>query len=187
MKSFNAFILEEFEVQPRDPKAGQVSLFLGRMQPPHKAHKIIMDSMKNPIVLLVKGKSSSEDKSRNPFDAEYQKKLLKKINPHSDVRIVSTGYLPEIAAELRKEGKEVVAIHAGEDRMSSYKSQFDRLKLPADKEFHIKYIQTPDEVRKMVSATQVRNAIKNGDEKAFKEYMPKELWGEFENMKKKMQ
>ncbi len=187
MKTFQEYIREEFEVDERKDGDKEVSVFLGRMQPPHKAHQLIIKSMKNPIVLLVKGKATSEDKKRNPFDEKYQIKLLKKLCPGVEVRIVNTGYLPEIAAELRKEGKELVSIHAGEDRMGSYKSQFDRLKLDPAHAFHIKYIQTPDEVRKMVSATQVRTAIKNGNEEAFKEYMPKPLWGEFETMKKKLQ
>lgn len=187
MKSFTSFLSEAFEVQDRDPKAKQVSIFLGRMQPIHKAHELIIKGMKNPIVVLVKGKASSEDKSRNPFDAEYQKKLLKILDKKIQVREFPTGYIPGIAADMRAEGMEVVAIHAGEDRIGGYKSQFDKLNLPPEKEFHIKYVQTSDEVRKMVSATQVRNAIKTGDEKSFKEYMPTKLHGEFGTMRKKME
>lgn len=187
MKSFKSFIVEAEleEIPTRDPKSKEVSIFLGRMQPLHKAHQYIINSMVNPIVLLVKGKASSADKNKNPFDEQYQIRLLKKINPKVEVRVVPTGYVPEAAIQLRKEGNEVVAIHAGSDRLPSYRVQFDALnkKIEDNQRFNVKYNQTPAAVRKMVSATEVRNAIKNGDEEFFKKAMPKELWGEWETMK----
>lgn len=182
MKSFIQFISEAFEVDPRNPHAKEVSLFLGRMQPIHKGHQAIIASMKNPIVLLVKGASSSADKAKNPFDAKYQEKLIKKLNGNVDVRIVSTGYIPDVAAQLRKEGKELVAVYAGADRLSSYKNQFDRLKLDPSHAFHVKFHETP----RITSATTVRNAIKSNDLDTFKKNMPSELWSEWETMKNKL-
>lgn len=196
MKSFKDFMVEGVlseseleEILPRDPKAKTVSIFLGRMQPLHKAHEYIINSMKNPIVLLVKGKESGTDKTKNPFDEQYQLKMLKKVFPRLDVRVVSTGYVPDIAIELRKEGIEVVAVHAGSDRLPSYERQFDGLnkKLDDNQKFDVRFNQTPAKIRSMVSATEVRNAIKNNDLEFFKKSMPKELWGEWETMKKKMQ
>ena len=182
MISFKEFITEAFEVAPRNQHSKEVSLFLGRMQPIHKGHQAIIASMKNPIVLLVKGQSSSADKAKNPFDAAYQEKLIKKLNRHVDVRVISTGYIPDVAATLREEGKEVTAVYAGEDRINSYSNQFSRLNLDKEHAFHIVFHTTP----RIVSATQVRTAIKNDDHEAFKQYMPKELWGEWEVMKKKL-
>jgi nicotinamide mononucleotide adenylyltransferase len=189
MKSFRTFITEELEsVLPRDPKAKEVSIFLGRMQPLHKAHQYIIEHMKNPLILLVKGKASGTDKEKNPFDEEYQMKLLKKVFPRVEVRVVPIGYVPDAAIQLRKEGIEVVAVHAGSDRLPSYRKQFDGLnsKLEDDQKFHVGYNLTPANVRKMVSATEVRNAIKNDDYEFFKKAMPKELLGEWETMKRKM-
>lgn len=182
MKSFIEYINEEFEVAPKNPHAKEVSLFLGRMQPIHKGHQAIIKMMKNPIVLLVKGKASSADKAKNPFDEAYQEKLIKKLNGNVDVRVVSTGYIPDVAAQLREEGKELVAVYAGADRISSYKNQFDRLKLDTEHAFHVKFHETP----RIVSATQVRTAIRDDDYDSFKEYMPKELWGEWGTMKRKI-
>lgn len=182
MQSFIQFITEEFECAPRNPHAKEVSIFLGRMQPIHKGHQAIIKMMKNPIVLLVKGKASSADKAKNPFDEAYQAKLIKKLNANVDVRVVATGYLPDIAAQLREEGKELVAIYAGEDRIGGYKGQFDRLKLDKEHAFHIVFHTTP----RVASATQVRTAIRNDDHEAFKQVMPQELWSEWETMKKKL-
>ena len=152
------------------------------MQPIHKGHQAIIKMMKNPIVLLVKGKASSADKAKNPFDEAYQEKLIKKLNANVDVRVINTGYIPDVAAQLREEGKELTAVYAGEDRINSYKNQFDRLKLDKEHAFNIVFHTTP----RIVSATQVRTAIRNDDLESFKEYMPKELWSEWTTMKKKL-
>jgi nicotinamide mononucleotide adenylyltransferase len=180
VKSFVQHINEAIEFTDRDDKAKKVSIFLGRMQPIHIGHQAILKTMKNPIILLVKGDKSSKDKKRNPFDAKYQTKLIKKLDKSAIVMEVKTGYIPEVAADLRKKGMEVVAVHAGNDRLGDYKKQFSRLKLDSDKEFDIKFKETP----RVASATDVRNSLLNDDEDAFKKLMPKELWKEFETMKK---
>ena len=113
MKTFIQHIDEAIDFAPRSDRSKEVSIFLGRMQPIHIGHEAIIKTMKNPIILLVKGKASSKDKKRNPFDAKYQTKLIKKLDKKALVLEVSTGYLPEIANNLRKVGKEVVAVHAG--------------------------------------------------------------------------
>lgn len=180
MKSFKEYINEAIEFVQKGTKP--VSVFIGRMQPIHKGHQSIINQMKNPVVLLVKGKQSSQDKKRNPFDEKYQEKLIKKLNKNVEVRVVPTGYLPEIANELRKEGKELTDLYAGSDRLPGYKSQFERLNLNDELKFEITYHETP----RIASATDVRNAIINNDEKKFKQIMPQELWSEFSIMQKKL-
>jgi len=182
MKTFIQHIDEAIDFAPRSDRSKEVSIFLGRMQPIHIGHQAIIKTMKNPIILLVKGKASSKDKKRNPFDAKYQTKLIKKLDKKALVLEVSTGYLPEIANNLRKVGKEVVAVHAGSDRLDSYKKQFERLGLDVDYEFKINWNLTP----RVASATDVRNSLWDNNEKAFRNLMPKELWKEFETMKQKL-
>jgi nicotinamide mononucleotide adenylyltransferase len=182
LKSFNQFINEAIDFEDRDTSAKEVSIFLGRMQPIHIGHEVIIKGMKNPIILLVKGKASSKDTKRNPFDAKYQTKLIKKLDSKAMVIEVKTGYIPEIANDLRKQGMELVSVYAGSDRLNDYKNQFSRLKLDADKEFKIDWNLT----KRVASATDVRNAIIDDDEKAFKKLMPKSLWKEFKTMKQKL-
>lgn len=182
MKTFIEYLDEGIDFVPRSDRSKEVSIFLGRMQPIHIGHQAIIKTMKNPIILLVKGKASSKDKKRNPFDAKYQTKLIKRIDSKAVIMEVSTGYIPEIAADLRKKGMELVAVHAGSDRLNDYKKQFSRLKLDIDHEFKINWNLTP----RVASATDVRNSLWDNNEKAFRNLMPKELWKEFETMKQKL-
>jgi len=177
---FWEMLVEAFTIPKRDDSAKNVSVFIGRLQPPHIGHEAIIKSMKNnPIIVIVKGTKSSVDKSRNPFDAKYQTALLKKINSKAKIIVAKSGYLPEIFADLRKQGMEVKEFFAGDDRLNSYKSQFKRLKLEDDESWNIKWNLTP----RLASATAVRNSLKNGDEAAFKKIMPKSLHGEYKKMK----
>ena len=99
MRSFKQFIALYEALNPDDyvnkVKSKTASLFLGRMQPIHNGHEAIIKMMKNPIVALVKGGKSSEDKKRNPFDEKYQIKLIKKLNPSVTVITAPSGYIPD--------------------------------------------------------------------------------------------
>jgi hypothetical protein len=138
--------------------------------------------MKNPVVVLVKGAKSSEDKTKNPFSVDYQIKLIKKIEPHAEIMVASTGYLPAIMEQLREKGMEPDAVYAGADRISGYKKQIDdaNSKLPDEYKYHVEFKET----ERVTSATTVRNAIRSNNIDEFKRNMPKELWGEFDTMKK---
>jgi len=182
VKSFEQFLEEGLDFEARNDNAKEVSIFLGRMQPIHIGHEAIIKTMKNPIILLVKGEASSKDKKRNPFDAKYQTKLIKKIDKKAEIMEVKTGYIPVIANDLRKKGMELVAVHAGSDRLGDYKKQFSRLKLDSDHEFKINWNLTP----RVASATDVRNALWDNNESAFRNLMPRALWKEFETMKQKL-
>jgi hypothetical protein len=156
----------------------KVELFLGRMQPIHIGHKKIIDSMTNPIVVIVKG----EDKAHNPLSVEYQEKLLKKVTPGVEVSVSPNGFLPGILGYFRKKGKEVVKIYAGADQIEGYKTAINstNAKLPEDQ----KYDVTFQETEPVTGATAVRNAICSGDQETFKKLCPKEIWDEFDNLQK---
>lgn len=177
-------IREAFEDEIVAPGKKSVELFLGRTNPPHKGHNAIFKMMKNGVFALVKGKGTSQDKERNPFDQKYQIKLIKKMAPGMKIVVVPNGFVPEIINELRKKGMEVNAVYAGDDRIKVYKGMIDGLnkKLDDDKKFKVKFKLTP----RITSATDVRASIRDNDKKKFETNMPKEIWGEFETMKKKM-
>jgi len=165
-------------------RTNKVELFLGRLQPVHLGHVKIIKKMKNPIVVLVKGAKSSQDKNRNPLSAEEQRKLLKKAVPRVKVVVAKAGYLPEIIADLREAGYEVETVYAGSDRISSYKRQVDSAnKKLLDKQ---KFDVTFRETERFASATEVRNAIRSDDKDEFQKLMPKELWSEFDHLKELM-
>lgn len=186
MKTFTDFVLylEAIDPDKYEEKATkkQVSLFLGRMQPIHNGHDAIIKMMKNPVVVLVKGKKSSEDKARNPFDEKYQTKLIKMLNPKVEVTTASTGYIPDMVNDFRKRGMEVVEVYAGADRINTYKKMIESFnkQMPPEKQISAKFKETP----RVTSATTVRNAIRSDDMETFKANVPKKLWPEYEKMKK---
>lgn len=160
----------------------EVQLFLGRLQPIHLGHKKIIDSMTNPIVVIVKGGKSSEDKARNPLSADYQEKLLKKVAPGVEVSVSPNGFLPGILGYFRKQGKEVTKVYAGADRIAGYKTAIDsaNAKMPEEQRYHVTFQET----ERVTSATEVRNAIRSGDEATFRRLCPKEIWDEFNTLQK---
>jgi len=179
-------IEEEFDPMSVPKKrTKKAELFLGRMQPVHLGHIKIIKKMKNPIVVLVKGAKSSQDKTRNPLNAEDQIRLLRKVIPNLKIIVVKVGYLPDIFSDLRESGNyEITTVYSGADRINAYKKQIDSInkKLPKDRKFDVKFKET----ERFTSATKVRELIRSGNEEEFKKLMPKELHNEFKFLRKKI-
>lgn len=164
----------------------QVELFLGRMQPIHNGHKQIIQKMKNPVVVIVKGAKSGNDAEKNPLDAEYQSKLLKMIFNDLEVSISPNGFLPGILGFLRtKKNMEVTKIYAGADRIQAYKEAIKKANDTMPEQFP-RYNVTFEETERVTSATAVRDAIRKDDEETFKKLVPKEIWKEYKTLKDKL-
>lgn len=159
----------------------EIELFLGRLNPPHNGHLKIIQSMKNPVVVIVKGGKTSQDKERNPLPVEYQKELIEKIAPNVEISISPNGFLPGILGYFRKQGKEVTTIYAGADRINAYKKSIDdaNKKMPDDKQYKVTFKET----ERVTSASAVRKAIRDNDQDTFKKLCPKAIWGEWERLK----
>lgn len=186
MKSFKEFLIEALDPDLYMDRAtkSQASLFIGRMQPIHNGHSAIIKMMHNPIVVVVKGKKTSEDKERNPFDFKYQAKLLKLIHPKVVVEQFPTGYIPDMINEYRKKGIEVDEVLAGEDRFNAYKGMIKSFnkQMPEEKQINVIFTKTP----RVTSASKVRELIRADDEEGFKKEVPKQLWKEWNTMKRKL-
>ena len=185
LKHLGEEVVEEaFGADDMSPKAKtEVELFLGRMQPLTAAHVKIIGAMRNPVIALVKGAKSSQDKEKNPFDATFQRQMIKRVFPQAKVIEVASGYVPEIISMLRQSGLEVTKMVAGSDRVAGYQKQIDGLnaKLQDAYKMSCKVVEI-ERSGDDISATKVRNAIKTGDMAAFKKMMPKQLWGDFNAM-----
>lgn len=130
-----------------------------------------------PMILIVEGKDSSNDKERNPLTGVERERLIKKMVPGAKTRIVYSANLSPIRFHLEKSGEyQIAEIMAGPDRIPSYQKQ---LKDYADR---IEFTETP----RVTSATTVREAIRDGDEAKFKKLMPRQLWGEWDTMVQKL-
>lgn len=147
-------------------------LFVGRFQPFHKGHANVVAKMKNPIIAVVKGGKTSEDKEKNPLTFEQQKILIQTVFPNAEVIEVKNANLYGILYHLNKEGKNIRKVFAGEDRLDSYKKAVEKSNQETGKNVEVE--QTP----RFTSATTVRNVIRSGKYDEYVKLMPAELANE---------
>lgn len=175
----------------------KVLLMTGRFQPFSLAHKLIAENglkqsgASKLIIGLVKGKKSSKDKEKNPLNTNYQKSLIKKCLPKSEIIILENSFIPNVVLKLREKGYEVIGIVSGDDRKKEYNTQFkyfDNIKLK-ESSFVVPKIKSytvnrNSELTKNISATNIRKAIKDNNQKEFNKMMPEELHSEWETLSK---
>ena len=171
MKKFSEFITEKEETH---------GIFSGRFQPVTKAHADIIETIgkenKKGTIFLVKGKDTSKDKEKNPFDVDMQKKMLEAVAPKNvQIKIIPTGFFVDDLNEMPD--KNFIA-YAGSDRVGAYK-RFTSY-LDEDKTLEIKEIKRGDDD---ISATQVRVALKNDNEDGFKKLTDKRVHKMYDELK----
>ncbi len=173
--------------EQKNPK--EAAIFVGRMQPFHIGHQktidIALKKYGKVAVIIVAGKGTSKDKTKNPFSFNERKKFIRRVYPNasqvkilrSDSAFLGDEKTPGLIGITKKAGWEPVAMYAGEDRIPSYQAMAKRANLD---DFKV------EQAARVTSATKVRNAIKDEDEKTFKKLVPKELHSMFSMMKTKL-
>lgn len=151
-------------------------VFPGRFQPPTKAHGLVIKQMKSkypkaePIVFIVRGEKSGQDKKKNPFSVDTQMAMLKKSTDVKRVLIVPNAFIGTFINEARNQGYEIEGIFCGTDRAKGYQSQIDRYKDELDIAIDVNEIKRSNED---ISATKVRNALIDNDWNTFKKMTTK--------------
>jgi FAD synthase len=147
-------------------------LLLGRFQPFHNGHLRIVNAMKNPVISVVKGAKSSQDKKVNPFDLDTQLALIK-LSVKPTVRVITSpsGYLPDIIKQFADIGINITEVWCGTDRLDTYKKQIDRAGLIDQVD-----IVEIDRAVDSESATAVRESLAEGNIDKFKKLMPQHTW-----------
>lgn len=147
----------------------KVVVFQGRLNPPTKAHtQVIPKQMKKtdlPVVLfLVRGKKS--DLRKNPLKVEEQLKMIKKSagNNIDDIIVIPDGFIGTVIDEARNRDLEPVKLFTGSDRFKNYKSQMKRYQDKWNTDLEVSEIKRNDED---ISATKLREAVKNDDFDSF--------------------
>ena len=188
MKSFAEFIEESISINQinKTPGKNKVVVFMGRFQPPTKAHleilKTIHQETNLPVVIaIVKGAKSSLNKTKNPFDYNLQKTiLLHCLNNNYQIIQVSSGFIGEFVDILRNQGKEPVILYCGSDRLAGYEKQVNRYKSVLNLNLSIKEIPRSNS---SISATKVRHALLNDDFEQFKQLTAKCEWQYYDQLK----
>ena len=153
-------------------------VLVGRFQPftaGHlKAYETANKKFKKASIALVVRKSGKMDDD-NPLTPEQRERLIKKAIPGVKVYRVPNAHWETI---MDKVGHEV-ALAVGRDRASGMEKQGGS----RDGSGNFTYFVVP-RADEDISATKVRKAIREGDERAFRRLMPRRLWNEFDSLSK---
>lgn len=192
-------ILEALKVDYPEQGKKLVNMFVGRFQPFTLGHAKVLEAIHKEngypvVVLLVKSKNpkfKKGDEFRKPYDTDTQIKMFNEVKKQykflKEILIVPTGGIDTIFNALRPK-YEPVLWGTGTDRLKSYGYQVnndsyrDQLNCRAD--FGLFEIPRNDD---NISATQVRNALLDGDEKAFKRMTPKAIHKMYDELKTKLE
>ena len=168
----------------------QVNIIIGRFQPFTLGHVKGAEYVKkkynlNTLYLIVNTPPNKCD-SRHPFPSDEIIKINKNINKEFDfiegfISVPNANIVANIET-MRKEGYEPIMWTTGSDRLVDYQKMINRYaeKIELNKDFKVIEIPRNDED---ISATAVRNAIKDNDIQLFKKLMPKTEHGSFEVFK----
>lgn len=188
MKTFRQFIIEE-----NDPPKKPVVFAFGRMNPPTTGHGVLVDkvhelakkhSAYHEIVL-----SGSQDKKKNPLDVSTKVKHAKRFFPHTNIKAASKiePTLLHHAARLSKAGHDHLIMVAGSDRVPEYEKLLHTYNGKPDKSGKIPYSfkkinvvsagqRDPDsEGTEGMSASKMREHVKNNSFKKFRDGIPKHV------------
>jgi cytidyltransferase-like protein len=169
-------IMGQITLQTRkNIKGNNGSLILGRFQPLTLGHeKMLKKAYKNSdklVICIVRARKP--DPIKNPFPLKLQEKMILEIFPNAEVITHSTGNIFSI---MQKSNFNINTIWAGTDRAAAY-----RQTLKFNPELSVEEIKRSDSD---ISATKVREAIKNNDKKSFEKMIDRKLWKYFDELKK---
>ena len=196
LKTQTSPILEALTVDYKEQGKKLVNMFVGRFQPFTLGHIKVIEAIHkqngHPVVIfLVKSKTKkAEDAFKRPFDEDTQVEMINKLKskyPIEEVFIIPTGGIDTMFNAMRPK-YEPVLWGTGSDRMKTYGFQVNkdtyREDLGVRADFGLYEIpRTGDNI----SATQVRNAMLDGDEKLFKKLTPKPLHNMYGELKDKLE
>lgn len=174
-----------------------VNMFVGRFQPFTLGHAKVLETIHKEngfpvIVFLVKSKTVKKgEEFSKPYDEATQIKMFNEVKKQykflKEIKIIPTGAIDTMFNELRPK-YEPVLWGTGSDRLKSYGFQVNndsyRDQLNARADFGLFEIPRTDD---NISATQVRNALLDGDEKTFQQMTPKAIHGMYKELKSKLE
>jgi len=193
--SVNEALTVKYGEQGKEP----VNMFVGRFQPFTLGHAKVLEAIHKEngfpvVVFLVKSKNpkvKKGDEFRKPYDTDTQIEMFNQVKKQykflKEILIVPTGGIDTMFNEMRPK-YEPVLWGTGTDRMKGYGYQVNndsyRDQLNARADFGLFEIPRTDD---NISATQVRNALLDGDEKTFKKMTPKSIHKMYDVLKSKLE
>jgi citrate lyase synthetase len=147
---------------------------VGRMNPPTRGHAVLVKRVKEeakrlnarPILFIVDGEKSGQDKAKNPLTGEQREAYAKRLFPGVQVDVVSSAY--QVLDVLYVQGYEPAVWIAGSDRSRNYQRMLEGASLTG------KVVEVDRDAGEAdgVSATAAREAALAGDWEGFKALTP---------------
>jgi cytidyltransferase-like protein len=190
-------ITEALTVKYAEQGKKPVNMFVGRFQPFTLGHAKVIETISKqngyPVVIfLIKSKTKKkEDAFKRPYDEETQLEMLNNLKskyPIEKVYILDRAAIDYMFNAMRADGYEPVLWGTGTDRLKTYSYQVDKPEYREDLGVRDDFglFEIP-RTGKNISATQVRNAMLDGDEKLFKKLTPKEIHSMYGELKDKLE
>jgi cytidyltransferase-like protein len=189
-------VMEGLKVDYPEKGKQLVNMFVGRFQPFTLGHAKVVETIYKQngypvVILLVKAKNKKkEDAFKRPYDEATQVAMINRLKgklPIEDIFVIPTGGIDTMFNAMRPK-YEPVLWGPGSDRMRTYGFQVDKQEyrdaLDVRDDFGLFEIPRTG---KNISATQVRNAMLDGDEKLFKKLTPKPLHNMYAELKQKLE
>jgi cytidyltransferase-like protein len=189
-------INEGLKVNHPERGAKEVNMFVGRFQPFTLGHVKVVEHLHKQnglptVIFLVKAKTKKkEDSFKRPFDETMQVNMIKQVMkeyPIETVYVIDTAAIDKMFNAMRPK-YEPVLWGTGSDRMKTYGYQVNNPKyrgeLGVEDSFRLEEIPRTDD---NISATKVRNALLDGDEKTYKSMTPKSMHKMYKLLKQTME
>ncbi len=187
---------EALKVNHTEQGKTPVNMFVGRFQPFTLGHAKVLETIHREngfpvVVFLVKSKVKKGEEFSKPYDEKTQVDMFNQVKKQypflKEIYVVPNAAIDTLYNEMRPK-YEPVLWGTGTDRMKGYgymvnnDSYRDQLNARAD--FGLFEIPRTDD---NISATKVRNAMMDGNEKDFQAMTPKAIHGMYKELKSKLE
>jgi nicotinic acid mononucleotide adenylyltransferase len=152
-----------------------IVLAFGRCNPPTGGHYVMIEQLEQVArelgiqaeMFIVDGESTGQDKQKNPLTPEQRVKILREWFPNVRFDICSSAY--DVMEILEVQNKKPQVLIAGSDRAKKYRRLLDYAGFI---NAAIREIDRDSGNANGISATKVRQAIRDGNYELFLEMMP---------------
>lgn len=193
----NTIMNEALTIKHEKQGAQPVNIFVGRFQPFTLGHAKVLESIHKEngfpvIVFLIKAaKKKKGDEFKRPYSEELQIKMFKNVQKQykflKDIIVLPSAAIDKMFNELRPK-YEPVLWGTGTDRMKAYGYQVNndsyREQLNVKNDFQLFEIPRTDD---NISATNVRNALLDDNERDFKKWTPKAIHKMYDTLKSELE
>lgn len=197
IKSNTNIMNEALTIKHSEQGAQPVNIFVGRFQPFTLGHAKVLETIHKEngfpvIVFLIKSKTKKKgDEFSRPYSEDLQVEMFKAVQKQypflKEIIILPSAAIDKMFNELRPK-YEPVLWGTGTDRMKAYGYQVNndsyREQLNVRDDFQLFEIPRTGE---NISATKVRNAMLDGNEKDFKKWTPRAIHKMYDTLKSELE